>query len=383
MRAHVLLMICLVAGGAARAQRSDRPKKSVSLTLARGDSGPRMASLADEPAGSIAMVPLMVPIGTPLEIALDREVRVKKIGQPIHGRMMQPVYAFDKLVVPAGTGVIGHISYIEPIPRKKRLLSLLHGNFTPAHTVDVEFDTLQLADGQHLLVDTTVGPGSRRAMHVLTVASRKAQTLKDEAEVKSPARRHRLIRSALAELPIHPQYIDPGALYFAELNEPLGFGSEPLTPTNSEELGETPPAGSLVHALLLTPLDSRMTPKGAPVEAVISQPLFDGNHRLVLPEGSRLKGEVVQVEAARHTHGNGELRVIFYELVPPEGTPQEVAASFEGVQSTIGGPVQLDSEGGCTRFTARGRDVVFPKDTAMEIGFGKMATPSSGHPIQP
>lgn len=474
MRASVVLVICLIAVVAAHAQDADPPKKPLSVTLARGDSGPGMASLADAPLGSIAMVPLAVPTGTPLQIALDREVRVKQIGQPIYGRVMQPVYAFDKLVVPAGAEVKGHISYISPISRKKRLLSFLNANFTPAHKVTVEFDDLLLPDGRKLTIDTTVEPGSGRVIQLVTADSQKKKTLKDEAEnkiaqekeqarrewhaamqeVKAPGKKHRALRYALAELPIHPQYIDAGTLYFAELNEPLGFGSEPLTPADSDELGHTPPPGSFVHALLLTPLDSGTTPKGAPVEAVISQPLFDGNHHLVLPEGTRLKGEVVQVEAARHMHHNGQLRLVFHQVVPPDGMPQEVAASFEGVQSATGDHVQLDSEGGAratdsrsrylstsvslalaafssagdgdtdalnngaggansyrligfgigfgihytplgmamgafgasrsvyTHFIGRGHDVVFPKDTAMEIGFGKIVTPPSGHPIQ-
>lgn len=474
MRACMVLVVCLVAAGATRAQSADPPKKPGSVTLARRDSDPGMASLADVPTGSIAMVPLTVPTGTPLQIALDRDVRVKKIGQRIRGRVMQPVYAFDKLVVPAGAEVTGHIAYIAPISRKKRLLSFLNANFTPAHNVTVEFDDLLLPDGKNLTIDTTVEPGSGRVIQLVTAESRKRKTLKDEAEkkiaqekeqasqewhmamqeVKAPGKKHRALRYALAELPIHPQYIDAGTLYFAELNEPLGFGSEPLMPADSEELGHAPPAGSLVHALLLTPLDSGTTPKGAPVEAVISQPLFDGNHHLVLPEGSKLKGEVVQVEAARPMHHNGELRLVFHQLVPPDGMPVQVSASFEGVQSATGDHVQLDSEGGAratdsrsrylstsvslalaafssagdgdtdalnngaggantyrligfgigfgihytplgmamgafgasrsvyTHFIARGHDVVFPKDTAMEIGFGSKLTPPAGHPIQ-
>ncbi|MGH9733307.1 MAG: hypothetical protein ACRD8A_01795 [Candidatus Acidiferrales bacterium] len=474
IRVIVSFVICLIVAGAAQAQGSDPPREPASVTLARRDSDPGMASLADAPVGTIAMVPLTVSTGTPLQVALDREIRVRKIGQPIQGRVMQPVYAFDKLVVPAGTEVKGHISYIAPISRKKRLLSILNANFTPAHTVAVEFDDLLLPDGRNLTIETTVEPGSGRVIQLVTAGSERKKTLKDQAEkkiaqekeqarqewhtamqeVKAPGKKHRAMRYALAELPIHPQYIDAGTLYFAELNEPLGFGAEPLTPADSEELGHTPPPGSFIHALLLTPLDSGTTPKGAAVEAVISQPLFDSNHRLVFPEGSRLKGEVVQVEAARHMHHNGELRLVFHELVPPDGIPVEVAASFEGVQSAAGDHVQLDSEGGAratdsrsrylstsaslalaafssagdgdtdalnngaggansyrligfgigfgihytplgmamgafgagrsvyTHFIARGHDVVFPKDTAMEIGFGSKVTPLTGHPIQ-
>jgi hypothetical protein len=40
-------------------------------------------------------VDLSVPVGTPLQVVLDREVRVKKVGQPLHARLVQPVYAYD------------------------------------------------------------------------------------------------------------------------------------------------------------------------------------------------------------------------------------------------------------------------------------------------
>jgi hypothetical protein len=50
-------------------------------------------------------VALIVPKGTALQVALDSEVRVKKVGQPLHGHLMQPVYAFDRPVLPLGTRV--------------------------------------------------------------------------------------------------------------------------------------------------------------------------------------------------------------------------------------------------------------------------------------
>jgi hypothetical protein len=35
---------------------------------------------------------------------------------------------------------------------------------------------------------------------------------------------HRAVRIGIAKLPVHPQYIDAGTLYYAELREPLTFG---------------------------------------------------------------------------------------------------------------------------------------------------------------
>jgi hypothetical protein len=79
----------------------------------------------------------------------------------------------------------------------------------------------------------------------------------------------------------------------------------------------------------MTELISATAQKGAEVEAVLSQPLFDGNH-LIFPEGSRLKGSVVQVRPARRLSRNGQLRMVFHEFVLPDGIEQKVEASLAG-----------------------------------------------------
>ena len=52
------------------------------------------------------------------------------------------------------------------------------------------------------------------------------------------------------------------------------------------------------------------------MEVVISEPLLDGNHELILPQGSRLSGTVSQVQPARRMKKNGQLRIRFQELTP-------------------------------------------------------------------
>jgi hypothetical protein len=69
--------------------------------------------------------------GTPLKVALDQEVRIRKMGQPVHGKVIEPVYAFDKLVVPAGSEVNGKIAQIEAVSKKKRTGAALNADFSP------------------------------------------------------------------------------------------------------------------------------------------------------------------------------------------------------------------------------------------------------------
>jgi hypothetical protein len=316
-------------------------------------------------------IALMLPSGTPLQIALDKEVRIKKVDQAIPGRLVQPVYAFDHLVIPVGSEVTGHISKINGISGKKRTQGILNVDLTPAHRIEVEFDDLVLTDGRHIRLHTLVTPGSGQVIRlasadehgkrstVKTAASQKMEEAKQEwhnamKQVREPGKMHRVLRYGLAQLPVHPQYIDAGTLYFVELQEPLDFGSESLTTKTASALGTPPPPGSLVHALLATPLNSAITQKGAEVEALISQPLFDGDH-LILPQGSRLRGSVLQVRPARHLHRNGQLRIAFRELVLPEGTVQKVDTSLEGVQSGAEDHAQLDREGGARATSSKSR----------------------------
>jgi hypothetical protein len=164
-------------------------------------------------------------------------------------------------------------------------------------------------------------------------------------------------------LPVHPQYIDAGTVYFAELEQPLDFGTEPLTPELAASLSSPTPPGSSVHVRLITPLSSATTQQGQEVEAALTQPLFDGD-RLILPQGSRLKGSVVQVRPARRLSRNGQLRMVFHELVLPDGLEQRVQATLAGVQADKGQDVKLDSEGGAeanspkTRYLTTGISVL-------------------------
>jgi hypothetical protein len=427
---------------------------------------PATNSAANMPAERT--IALSVPTGTPLQIALDREVRVKRAGQSFHARLMQPVYAFDQLVLPAGAEVKGHIARIGSPGGKQLTLSILNADFTPTRPVEVAFDDIVLADGRRLPLHATVVPGSGQVIRLVDSGSAKGAPAKtglsakmDEAkqewrqamsQVKQPGKIHRVVRIGIAQLPIHPQYIDAGTLYYAELQEPLTFGDESRKEETFQAIGTLPPPGSLVRASLVTPLDSGTTKHGALVEAVVSKPLFDGN-RLILPQGTRLNGSVLQVRPARRLKHNGELRISFHELVLPSGSSVRVDTTIEGVQTGASDNASLDPEGGTKaanpksrylttglsvslamigsggrndvgeagpvaggatafrlvgiavglavrshtlgilmsayggsrsiymNFFGRGRNISFPKDTTMEIGFGSQtATPILSSP---
>ncbi|MGO9589174.1 MAG: hypothetical protein ACLP3K_03895 [Candidatus Acidiferrales bacterium] len=469
------LACACIAIAASPACAQENPAATQSAT--QQNTEPALAHRPAEQPLTSPTVALTVPKGTPIQVALDKEVRIQKIGQSVHGHVVEPVYAFDKLVIPAGTEVTGQIAQVEGVSTGKRVMSALDADFTPVHKVEVEFDEVDLANGKRIPVQTKVILGSGQVIEfvsaadenqkkgVMDAAAAKTKEAKQQAkqewnqamsEVKAPGKIHRVERFAIAQLPVHPQYIDAGTVYFAELQEPLDFGTEPLTTQMASSIGATPADGSVVQARLMTPLSSATAKKGDEVEAVVSRPLFDGD-RLILPQGSFLKGSVVQVQPAHRPKKNGELRLVFHDLILPEGVEQKVEASLAGVEAAKADNVKLDSEGGAhatspktrylnaaisiglagvstlgdpdaktpnpagntsnrvaggavgfkavgivmgvlvhsrafgysmgaygagmsvyTNFIARGRDVVFPKDTAMTIGIG--TRPPEGAP---
>lgn len=341
---------------------------SAGLSFAQADSPGISNTISESPA----TITLEVPVGTPLPVVLDQEVRIKKAGQPIHGKIAEPIYAFDRLVVPAGSEVTGSLTRIGSVSAMKRAVAALDANFSPIRDVQINFDQLVLPDGRRIPLRTLVSPASQGVLQFATAtqaknqskeskdnaakklaASRAGETKKEisrewetaKEQVAAPGKMHRLKRLAIAQLPFHPQYFDAGTRFNAELVDPLDFGIEEMTPEKVHMVGSAPAAGSIIHALLKTPLSSASAQKGAAVEAVMTEPLITDS-QLILPEGTLLKGSVLQAQRARRLHRNGQLRIVFHEIVPPKSAEQHVEASLEGVEVKDDQHLSLDSEGG-------------------------------------
>ena len=336
-------------------------------------------------ASASTTVPLLVPEGTMLQVALVDEVRIKEEGQVVRGLLVEPVYAFDQEVIPVGSEVRGRIVEIEGVPAKRRIFAALSFNFSPPRKVHVDFEEIILPDGLRIPMEAEVTPGSGRPLQLITTAGGQSKpTVKDAAvqmmkeqvreakrqwdeavsQIKQPGKKRRLGRYAVEQLPVHPQYLEAGAVYFAELLEPLDFGTKVYTPpAMAADEAPLPSCTLLAHAQLLTPLDSATTAKDAPVEAILSRPLLAGD-RLLFPQGSLLKGTVMDVQRARSFKRNGQLRIGFNELQLPGELPQEVTMSIEGVQGGQEEYVRLDSEGG-TRSTDSKKRYLF---TGIAVG---------------
>jgi len=248
-------------------------------------------------------LPLTVPVGAPLHIALTKKVPVKHAGVPVEGKVVHNVYVFDHLVIPAGSRVMGQVTKVDNAPHKERALAIANGNFTPLRQAHVDFNTLVQADGKSMTLQTNVLQGAPSMIHMVAGANQKKkkgrvaskveqvheQVLNQEEaainNVTAPGKMQGLKAALSARLPYHRPSLPVGTNFTAELKTPLSFGSEIPTPQPVEKMGGQVPPGSLVHVRLISPLSSATDHRDTPVRAVVSEPLFSSDHTLILPEG--------------------------------------------------------------------------------------------------
>lgn len=308
-------------------------------------------------------IPLTVPTGTPLRVSLLEKVPIKKVGEQVTGKVIAPVYSFNRMVIPAGSEVSGKVIRIIPASKFRRAEAIMSGNFTPLRSARVEFDTLKIKHGKSMPIDTKVSAG---VPNVIRLVARKGKAEKPGLlnrakraigqewhsamhEAKRLVSFHYLKKFAISELPYHHQYLRKGTVFEARLVHPLHFGRETLSPTELTDYGDPPPANSVVQARLVTGLSSATAHKGTQVVAVITKPLFSKNKKLlIVPEGTKLEGVVVQAHPAGHFRHNGLLRIVIRKMKLPSGATSLVDASLAGLAVGRSSHIVLDSEGGAS-----------------------------------
>lgn len=358
-------------------------------TLQHRPAEPKPQSQAQSNAANI---PLAVPAGTPIKVTIEKDLRIRRAGQPIDAKTIEPIYAFDKLLVPVGSEVKGRIAAVDGISKKTRTLSAMNADFSPSHNVHVDFDEIVLPTGKHIEMRTAVSPSAGILNFVTAKETKQSKVGAAEARAKGkldqarqdvkqqiemakkqisgPDKMHRLERLALGQSPYRPQYLDAGTSFNADLQRELTFGSETLPQQSLATIGTLPPSGGIIHAWLTTPLSSSNSKKNDLVEAVLSQPLAVNGH-LYLPQGTELRGTVLQVRAARWLGRNGQLRIAFHQIVLPDGPMREIEATLEGLEVAKGENLALDSEGGAqvkaprSRYLSTGIAVALAASSAM------------------
>jgi len=317
-------------------------------------------------------IPLNVNAGAPLRLYLTKRLPMR-IGEPVEGKLIAPVYAFDRIVIPAGAAVRGHVTTLDPVSKGRRVQAIIGGDFTPIHFARVEFTELVMPDGRTLPVRTNASEGlatlyspprpnkktakkggSRPA--VLTQAKEQAQRqIESKTQsiiglVRGPDKKERIEEFLVKKLPYRPQWYRRNTRFDAVLSQPLEFGTAKLPAESLRDIG-LPAADSMAQARLLTPLNSRTAVLNGPVRAVIERPVYSPDRRLMLPEGVLITGHVRRVQRARWFHRGGQLRFTFDRVEPPDflRTPaiptDRNQIQLAAAESDPASHVKVDSEG--------------------------------------
>jgi hypothetical protein len=313
-------------------------------------------------AGQASSRDLVIDAGRPLRVVLSKSIRVTRVGQPVTATLAEDVYAYDRVVIPAGATVLGQVARLDGVSGATRAVAMLGGNFSPGHLVGLRFNTVVLGGGSKVAIQTIVTPGTApssqevagahddgivghaRRQVALEAKRKVAEARRAVATVKAPGKLTRLGHYLVGRLPVHPQYLEAGSAFNAELVEPITLGKvEPLPPAPD---GTRPPAESILSARLLTPLDSKSTVRGAPVKAVLTQPLLSSDRAVILPEGTVVSGKVTLVKPARGLRRNGQLRFLFESLEVPGRSTEAVAAALFSADVGRDQHLQIDEEGG-------------------------------------
>jgi len=298
----------------------------------------------------------VVPGGTTLQVQVERDAPMKP-GQVILGRVVYPLYMDNRMVIPAGEELVGHIVGLQPVSKKERINARMGGDFTPLHTAQLKFDELATPNGKRVSIEAaTTDPGAQvvRFMSAGTehhvsffkrvwegALGRGQQTVRT---FTAPGKTDRAKRLLYSELPYHPQILLAGTEYTVTLQQQVTLG-------NGWQFKEKPPEKAIEKTVTLAAeLESSISSKdavpGTKVTAKVMEPVFDANHRLLVPEGSELSGEVTQAQHSGKWGHAGTLRFSFRELKFPAGLTQKVQGSTTGVDADRSANLAVDAEGG-------------------------------------
>lgn len=305
----------------------------------------------------------LLPAGVPLHIRVTHTVALHKDAE-VKGVLTEPVYLRDRVALPVDTVVRGIVTGYARADRKLRAEALLNGDVTPLHDPVVDFDHLRIV-GSGTEISFSSHGTVRETQLVRFVAARQRPSLFRQAinavrvtvraagdAFFTPGRKDRALRLLYGQLPYHPQRIWAGTSFIADLITPIDL---PMADSGPVPTASTASLDAItISARLITPLDSRTSKAGDSVRAIVTRPVFNVEHKLVIPEGATLEGQVYRVRPARRLGRNGELRFAFRGLSGEEAT-EHIHGNVTGAAGATSQNISVDEEGNIKANPDRGR----------------------------
>ncbi|MGA8029917.1 MAG: hypothetical protein WB992_22460 [Bryobacteraceae bacterium] len=338
---------------------------------------------------------MQVQAGTPLRVYISRRVSYR-LGEAVQAKLIEPVWAFDRVVIPAGVTLQGQVLKLDPVSRIVRARAILGGDFTPLKRARVSFMSLTLPNGRAVPLRTEESLGlptmyvpprpAKKPKKQKTASgkpSRAGQFLRQQVQnqarsqanarsgglydfVRGPNKREWLENYLWSKLPYHPQWYRTRTRFDTVLTQPLDFGTVEVASSEIAKSGAAAPPDTIAQMRLLATVSSADARVSDPVEGELSQPVFDQQHELVLPEGTRFTGKVTLTHRARLFHRGGKLRFTIERVdVPGDQIASERTATVQRAGHPVQGQlvaveadpnaIKVDSEGTATATESKSR----------------------------
>ena len=209
-------------------------------------------------------------------------------GTRIEGHLTEPVYLIDHVAVPADSKVYGTITGKHGVSRQVRTAAMFNGDLTPLKNADVTFSELETPDGRHFGIETDAtertanvvrmaapDEAPRRSLGQRIAAAFSWTKRETAAGFNSPHKLDTAKQSLYAQIPVHPQELWAGTAIRRGTEAAIGVDwTGGAGAGRAADLSELKLTGN-IEARLVDPVDSNTATAGMPVEAVLTQPLFE------------------------------------------------------------------------------------------------------------
>jgi hypothetical protein len=187
--------------------------------------------------------------------------------------------------------------------------------------------------------------------------------------------------------PAQTQTTPPPQNQVPQTDQPAPAPGTVLQPANVPETaqGSDIAKGTEIRATLDTPLSSKTSKVGDRFTATVAQDVKGVNGSIGVPAGSKLEGEVSEVEQGKalpQLRGKGRLNLRFTDIVLPNGMRAPVFLTLKTVTDTAGkqsGSTSTSSEGEVNSRTSGGTAA---KDVGIGAGIGTVAGLIFGHALR-
>jgi len=278
--------------------------------------------------------------GLYIKVQLSNPVKLSKLkpGDVVEGSLRRDVYSSDRKLFPAGTSVRLTVDHLEKRRRERNdHWPWVINAFTPRHESYPAFKTATVAGlgGESSLQVSLISVSRMRDVHA---KAKKGTPKPQSAEEKGAVEVSKSNGKKLATptMVLEASSIQGPAGTTEDRN---GDSTEPTIPTP-----ETLPAGTQCKILLLGGVSASKSKPGDMVRARLLEPVVL-NSKLVLPAGTLFEGKVLKKTPPRWLSRSGSLYMTFTDLTLPGGNRIPISASLAGAELDERSHTKMDSEG--------------------------------------